>query len=209
MGAPKCLRAKGCTSRSSHLCRAAIMSQVSTGGGDRAICGLLPMLTSCMGAGVPHSAPSRIGGSGRAMRSRPLSMAVQRARASSISCLDHSAGAWACGVLASGRVLGQTPWYLAAGGGNLPASAAGSCCCAWEIGVVASTQSTAAAAQRITYIREVPPTVRPEIPARRPSRIRIWNWLTRQSYIAQNYGARESPEVGGSRNRNNLWKATA
>ena len=39
-GAPRCFRASGCTSRSSHRCSAAIMSQVTIGGGDRATCGL-------------------------------------------------------------------------------------------------------------------------------------------------------------------------
>ena len=35
-GAPRCLRASGCTSCCSHLCSAAIMSQVREGGGEKA-----------------------------------------------------------------------------------------------------------------------------------------------------------------------------
>ena len=74
-------------------CSAAIMSQVTIGGGDRATCGLLPTLTSFMGAAVPHSVPSRMGCSGTATTSRPFSRAAQRAWACSISCCDHCATA--------------------------------------------------------------------------------------------------------------------
>ena len=72
------------------LCSAAIMSQVSVAGGEKVIFGLEPMLTSCMGAGVPQAAPSRIGSAGSATRSRPLRRAAQRARPSSMSLADHS-----------------------------------------------------------------------------------------------------------------------
>ena len=71
-GAPRCLRASGCTSRSSQRCSVAIMSQVTIGGGDSATCGLLPMLTSFMGAAAPHWAPSRIGVSGTATTAETL-----------------------------------------------------------------------------------------------------------------------------------------
>ena len=89
MGAPRCLRASGCTSRSSQLARVATMSQVTIGGGDSATCGLLPTLMSFMGAGVPHALPSRMGVSGTTTASRPFSSALQRACASSSSCGDH------------------------------------------------------------------------------------------------------------------------
>ena len=157
-GAPRCLRASGCTSRCSHWCKAAIMSQVRAGGGENAICGLLPMLTSRMGAAVPHSVPSRIGVSGKATTSSPLSIAVQRAWASSISCFDQVAGA--CGgasaALPFGRTLGQACSYFAAGGGNLAASGGGDVCCAVATGAMANAHRTAAVAQRATCISERP-----------------------------------------------------
>ena len=83
------MRASGCTSRCSQRCRAATISQVSSGGGEKEICGSLPMLTSCTGAGVPHSLPSRTGSCGSTTRSRPLSSSPQRARAASMSSADH------------------------------------------------------------------------------------------------------------------------
>ena len=55
------------------------MSQVNVSGGDSVTCWVLPMLISFMGAGVPHSVPSRHGVAGTTTRSRPLSRAVQRA----------------------------------------------------------------------------------------------------------------------------------
>src|SRR5262245_33010928 len=65
------------------------MSQVTMGGGDSVTSGLLPMLTSFMGAAAPHCAPSRIGASGTAVTARPFSSTAQRACACSISCCDQ------------------------------------------------------------------------------------------------------------------------
>ena len=97
-GPPRCLRASGCRSCCTHLCSATIMSQVrSTGGDSMTCCWLLPMLISFIGAGVPHSVPSRQGVAGTATTSRPFSRTAQRACASSISCADHSSGCPAAG----------------------------------------------------------------------------------------------------------------
>src|SRR5262249_42707415 len=91
-GAPKCLRASGCTSRSSHLASAATISQVTVGGGTRVICGLRPTLIKRMGTGVPHSVPSRKGIPVTVTTSRPLSSTAQRASACSTSWRDQAPG---------------------------------------------------------------------------------------------------------------------
>src|SRR5262249_21174666 len=83
------------TSCSTHLCNWAIMSQVSVGGGEKATWGSLPTLMRRMGAGAPHSLPSRNGPSGTATTAKPLSRTAQRAWASSISWADQSASALA------------------------------------------------------------------------------------------------------------------
>src|SRR5262245_18659689 len=165
IGTPSCLRANGCTSRSSQRWSAATMSQVSVGGGEKDIGGLLPTLTSCSGAGAPHS-PSRIGASGTTTTSRPLSSSPQRARASSISWTDQE-GASAAGAspaLLCGAILGQALCGLAAGGfaaspvgaGSLPTSP-GADCCANATGPVASAHKAATTPQRALSIRKAPP----------------------------------------------------
>ena len=96
---------------------AATMSQVTVGGGDSATCGLLPTLISFIGAGVPHSVPSRMGASGTATAFRPFSRAAQRACASSISCADQEAAA--AGLVVG--LAGQQPRPLGGLGGTAPA----------------------------------------------------------------------------------------
>ena len=54
------------------------------------------------------------------------------------------------------RVFGQTCSYFAAGGGSLPASDGGVACCAEAAGVIAKAHNTAAVAQRMTCISEMP-----------------------------------------------------
>ena len=79
-GEPRCLRASGCTSRCSQRCRRRdhlAGEQRRRREGD---CGLLPMLTSCTGAGVPQSLPSRMGSCGTP-RDRGLSAARRSGRA--------------------------------------------------------------------------------------------------------------------------------
>ena len=68
------------------------MSQVTVGGGDNATWGLLPTLMSFIGAGVPHSVPSRMGASGTTAAFRPFSSTAQRACASSNSGADQVSG---------------------------------------------------------------------------------------------------------------------
>lgn len=114
MGAPRYLRASGWTSDFNQPASAAIISQVSTGGGEIETSGFLPSVTRRMGAGAPHD-PRRIGGSGMTTASMDLSKAVQRDLAAAISSAGHSvssgaltglasagsfglAGLWTCGV---------------------------------------------------------------------------------------------------------------
>src|SRR5690349_15661628 len=104
-----------------------------------------------MGAGVPHSAPSRRGTSGTATTFRVLSSALQRACASSISVRDQvSTGDVSAGTLprnSRGQLLvAMSPGCcagvtgLASVGAAFWANAPG----------VASTQNTAAVAQPLT-----------------------------------------------------------
>src|ERR1043166_3479576 len=132
------------------------MSQVTIGGGDSATCGLLPRLTSFIGAGVPHSWPSRIGSSGTTTTWRPFSRAAQRACASSTSCGAHWATAGTCASALPGRTNGHCDDLTAdrattAGG----VAVAGAAPCANAPGV-ATTQHTAAAAKRLLHIEDLP-----------------------------------------------------
>src|SRR5262245_44848915 len=135
------------------------MSQVSVAGGENVTLGLEPMLTSCMGAGVPQTALSRMGGAGSATTSRPLRRAAQRTRPSSMSLADHSCGC-ADGSLGVPGVstIGQPPsaWEDI---GGLPAAEAGADCCAEATGESAdmAVSAHAIAAQRVIGIRNTYP----------------------------------------------------
>ena len=159
-GAPRCLRASGCTSRSSHRCSAAIMSQVTIGGGDSATCGLLPMLTSFIGAAVPHSAPSRMGCSGTATTCETL----QQDGAAGLGLLDLllRPGAAAAGLASalSGSTRGHCAGLTAGGDGatdcRLRPHAEGSRRFCANAPGAASTQHAAAAAKRLIHIEDLP-----------------------------------------------------
>ena len=138
------------------------MSQVTVGGGDSVTCGLRPTLISFMGAGVPHSVPSRRGGSGTATASRPLSRALQRACACSSSCGDQASGA--AGAVGRGLVRQHArPLALVAAAqptatcGPAVAGPAftGAVFCANAPGA-ASTQNAAATAKRLPVIKNWP-----------------------------------------------------
>src|SRR5438132_1564267 len=138
------------------------MSQVTVGGGDSATWGLLPTLMSFIGAGVPHSVPSRMGASGTTTASRPFSSAAQRACASSNSCADQvsesagpvsvlpgsSRGNWA--VLAASAAAGATEGDCGPAAAGLAFT--GAVFCANAPGA-ANTQNAAATAQRLPVIK--------------------------------------------------------
>ena len=110
------------------------------------------------------------GVSGTATTSRPLSRAVQRACASSISCLRPVGWCMARRRPCLAADLGQTARILqpaAATERPRPAAALLRQCCR----DVANTQNTAAVAQPPTCISEMPLLPAPEVPALRPTRI--------------------------------------
>ena len=197
-GAPRCLRASGCTSRCSHLCRAAIMSQVRAGGGEKAICGLLPMLTQLHGR--RRSALRAF--ANRGIRHRHHVEAFEQGRAAGLGQLDFLLGplaGWSpwtafppcwrqdlgpdvlvfCGRRRQFAGFGRRRGLLRRGSGR-DGESAQNCGCRPAYDVHLGNA----------------PTVSLEIPALRPTRIRIWNWLTRLSYIAQKCGVRECSTVG-------------
>ena len=146
---PRCLRARGWTSRSSHLASAATMSQVTVGGGENATCcDPRPTLMRRIGAGVPQAGPSRMGVSGTTTASTPFRSAAQCAWAASRSCVDHSM-ATVAGLSRGTRGHGVA---CTAGEGRgrvmaTPVSAGAAC---WANADWAqSTQNAAAIAQRL------------------------------------------------------------
>src|SRR5215510_4517802 len=133
------------------------MSQVTMGGGDSVTSGLLPMLTSFMGAAAPHCAPSRIGASGTATTARPFSNTAQRACACSISCCDQ--GSIAAGLAPGlGSTFGHCADLAGVGDGATAAGgAAGEGAGLWaKAADPATRQPTAAVAKHLIHIEDLP-----------------------------------------------------
>src|SRR6185503_16116244 len=132
--------------------------QVTIGGGDSATSGLLPILTSFIGAAVPQSTPSRMGCSGTATTARPFSWAAQRAWACSMSCCDHGAAAAGLAWALSGSTRGHCAGLTAGGDGATTADAGaaeGAAFCANAPGI-ATTQHAAAVAKHLIHIEDLP-----------------------------------------------------
>jgi hypothetical protein len=138
------------------------------------------MLTSFMGAAVPHSAPSRSGGSGMATAWIDFRSALQRAWAASISGRDQLVTGAASSSAGPRRRRGQalaSPGVAAGRSADVWGSV-GFAVCAHAL-VDASKQTAAAAERPLRLIKMIRPSSQVQGPfIQRPHSNGAWRMLT-------------------------------